>query len=215
MATSAKIGIYNYQTQQIKFTTCTYDGHPSYTGRILALHYDTPAKASALIEFGSCRVLHENLSQLESFGDSCCDGMAVDLNSFTKNDGDYDFAYLFVDGYWYLVLTPEWRTTSIQPGLKIDKDMLNNSPAFKNKLFFVSDADGFGICSVHSIISNEDVASYVFKSTAQNILDGLSYPYLEDLPENLTPADYLEQVKTLFAAPIQKCKDFMDMHGLK
>lgn len=46
----------------IKFVYCHSDGYPSYLGRMLLTHYNTPELATALVDLGSLSMVRERLA---------------------------------------------------------------------------------------------------------------------------------------------------------
>ena len=47
----------------IKFVYCHSDGYPSYLGKMLLEHYNTPELATALVDLGSLSMVRERLSR--------------------------------------------------------------------------------------------------------------------------------------------------------
>jgi hypothetical protein len=61
MSTPSFIGIL-YEEGIIKFVYCHSDGYPSYLGKMLLEHYNTPELATALIDLGSLSMVRERLA---------------------------------------------------------------------------------------------------------------------------------------------------------
>ena len=61
MSTPSFIGIL-YEEGIIKFVYCHSDGYPSYLGRMLLTHYNTPELATALVDLGSLSMVRERLA---------------------------------------------------------------------------------------------------------------------------------------------------------
>ena len=61
MSTQSFIGIL-YEEGIIKFVYCHSDGYPSYLGKMLLEHYNTPELATALVDLGSLSMVRERLA---------------------------------------------------------------------------------------------------------------------------------------------------------
>lgn len=61
MSTPSFIGVL-YKEGIIKFVYCHSDGYPSYLGKMLLEHYNTPELATALVDLGSLSMVRERLA---------------------------------------------------------------------------------------------------------------------------------------------------------
>ena len=61
MSTPSFIGVL-YKEGIIKFVYCHSDGYPSYLGKMLLKHYNTPELATALVDLGSLSMVRERLA---------------------------------------------------------------------------------------------------------------------------------------------------------
>ena len=61
MSTPSFIGIL-YEEGINKFVYCHSDGYPSYLGKMLLEHYNTPELATALVDLGSLSMVRERLA---------------------------------------------------------------------------------------------------------------------------------------------------------
>jgi len=123
MSTRSRIGI---QTPQgIKHIYCHWDGYPSYVGKILLEHYNSPALAAALIEQGNMSALRPLIGEKHDFNkpnhDWCIfyardrgdEGQEASthktergfLNATERSWGEY--AYLYKGNQWHCRRIPE------------------------------------------------------------------------------------------------------------
>lgn len=63
MSTQSFIGVL-CKERIIKFVYCHSDGYPSYLGKMLLEHYNTPELATALVNLGSLSMARERLARM-------------------------------------------------------------------------------------------------------------------------------------------------------
>ena len=75
----------------IKFVYCHSDGYPSYLGKMLLEHYNTPELATALVDLGSLSMVRERLAPDEeatTYKDTNANSIAAGKCKFVaKNSG--------------------------------------------------------------------------------------------------------------------------------
>jgi len=125
MSTNSTITVRTAENER-KSIYCHWDGYPSYNGRLLLEHYNTLAKAKALVKLGWLSVLNENIVQPKGevhtfekpyknvniyYGR---DRGEEDVECQTLKNSDsidkQEYNYLFKNGKWFVngeVLTPE------------------------------------------------------------------------------------------------------------
>ena len=121
MATRSRIGIKN-EDGTIRYIYCHWDGYPSYVGKILEEHYDTPEKINELLDLGSLSILGEVIGEKTDFdyfnddSDQCLayhrdrgenwdhtkPRIARLPSDFMKFDSGEEYGYLFMDGKWHV-----------------------------------------------------------------------------------------------------------------
>ena len=122
MSTNSTITVRTANNER-KSIYCHWDGYPSYNGKILLEHYNTLAKAKALVKLGWLSILNENIAQpkgeVHTFdkpfdnvniyygrdrGDENCEAITV-KNCESMEDKGIDrqeYNYYFDGKKWYL-----------------------------------------------------------------------------------------------------------------
>lgn len=95
----------------IKFVYCHSDGYPSYLGKMLLEHYNTPELATALVDLGSLSMVRERLApdegETHGFDTPVVlkNAETLFLNILKEENITYCYLYNVADKLWYAVDT--------------------------------------------------------------------------------------------------------------
>jgi len=153
MSTRARIGyLFNnhYNEQKVISVYCHSDGYPSYVGKILMEHYNTPEKVTRLLMLGDISMLgtepvdcpdmwdyqsaiYEAENSLPEWnvcrtykgrGDKdCAARLSSSVKDMIENLGQA-YSYVFKDGQWYVVeLSKKGRVkyTTVEKAIEMEK----------------------------------------------------------------------------------------------
>lgn len=106
MSTRSIIGVYDNDTNSVKFVYCHFDGYPEHMVPALRRYIDKEVIMNEIINIGGFRFLDEELGPERPYGkDDGDEPMPADtsrLRSFIHKKDLYwaDFRYLFINGRW-------------------------------------------------------------------------------------------------------------------
>lgn len=121
MSTRSRIGMVQ-PNGTIRSIYCHNDGYLSWNGKKLFTHYNTPAKAAALIELGDISALREKLAPPKGAkhtfdnpikgvtiaygrdrGEKDCDpAVSSGVEAFLAINSGQEYSYLFENGKWFV-----------------------------------------------------------------------------------------------------------------